>query len=643
MKPLSLTTESSVSPEAITKLNRLTGKLLASASSLILLALLFAPAQAQTKDALWQTYMDAAWKADARSNYAEADKLNKYAEAEKLYKLAQVRGNAFGELDERRIFTLGRLASLYLKWEGRDADAEPLYKQIITLLDKGAGADSLLNAARVSSLAQVYQDTKKFKEAEQLHLRAVAIYRKGMKPGDMRITNYLFNLGVNLFLQGKQAEAEKIFRENVQILERDQVLRGEMISAYSLGILGFILKDQKKYEDAENFLARSLEVVEKLRGKNHPETASFLKAISITLTAQEKFAAAETNLKRSISINESVYGEMSQQVESDVSFLGTVYNKQGRYDAAETQYLRAFDILDKIRRVDASEVDFLASKLSELHIKQRDYVGAEAMCQRERSLLERNFPASAEHKLLANGCFENTYFLSGNYAVEAVTLNNSVVLAEKMGDKWEENLASKLTTLGGSYVRQQRYEQALAAFERAQKIYAKKSLPATIPLLHGLARLYFFQGKYAESESLFLKGIDLLEQKKDAGSVSNAAWFKKSYALLLYAQGKTAQADEMFQKSIEVFKTDKEGGERDMAWSWHDLAMIFTAQGKYADAERLFQQVKALREKVLGAEHADLATTLEGYAALLKKTGRTDEALPLERQAQAIRAKYSTR
>lgn len=631
MQTLSLTKETSLSPETIIKSTRPNRKLLAAALSVLLLALLFcAPSQAQKKDALWHTYMEAAWKADARNNYAEA---------EKLYKLAQAKASAFGELDERRIFTLGRLAGLYLKWEGRDADAEPFYTQIVALLDKGAGADSLTNAARVYSLANIYQNLRNLTEAEQLYRRAVTIYRKGMKPDDMKITDYLFSLGVNLQLQGKKAESEKFLRENVLILERDPVLSGEMISAYSLGVLGFVLRDQQKYDEAEKFLARALAVVEKLRGENHPQTASMLKALSFVLTSQGKFTAAETTLNRSIAINKSVYGGMSLQVESDVSLLGTVYYRQGRYDAAETQFLHAFDILDKARRVDASEVDFLASRLSQLHQKRRDYVAAEAACQRGRRLLEKNFPASAEHNIMANRCFEITYFVSGNYPAEAETSNNSIVLAEKMGARGEATLAEKLNALGNSYIRQQKYEQALAAFERAEKIYAKKSLPLPAVLLVGKARSYYFLGKYAESEPLFVQGTALADQKKDI----NAAWYRKGYALLLYAQGKTAQAEEMFQKSIEAFKSDKEDGERDIASSWHDLAMLFTAQGKYAEAERLFQQVKVLREKVLGTEHADLATTLEGYAALLKKTGRIGEASPLERQAQAIRAKYSTR
>ncbi|MCU1265729.1 MAG: Tfp pilus assembly protein PilF, partial [Acidobacteria bacterium] len=187
--------------------------------------------------------------------------------------------------------------------------------------------------------------------------------------------------------------------------------------------------------------------------------------------------------------------------------------------------------------------------------------------------------------------------------------------------------------LGNSYLRQSKYDDSIAAFRRAGKIYEKSPNEPHVGLLYSLARYYYFTGKYAESERLFLQLLPLAEQAKDG----NVAWYRKGYALVLYAQGKTAPAEKMFRESVETLKTG-DNSDRDLATSWHELATLLTSLGKYADAEPLFKQAIAMREKALGGNHPELAASLEGYAAMLTKMGRADEAAPLEHRAQTIRA-----
>jgi tetratricopeptide (TPR) repeat protein len=235
------------------------------------------------------------------------------------------------------------------------------------------------------------------------------------------------------------------------------------------------------------------------------------------------------------------------------------------------------------------------------------------------------------------------YFKTGNYVAEAETFKEFIESLEKLGAEGEVLLADNLVRLGNSYIRQQKYDDAIAAFRRAEKLSGKNPAKPDIHLLYAFARYHYFTGNYAESESHFTKVFALAEQDKDALDALTRAWYRKGYAMLLYSQGKTAQADEVFKTSIEMLKTDKAEGESDVSTSLHELATLFTAQGKYAEAEPMFKQAIELRGRVMGANHPELAASLEGYAGLLKKAGRGAEAAPLESRAQAIRSKQSAR
>ena len=602
--------------------------------SLSLLTLCSVSVRGQADDGLWKIYMDAAGQAIQNKNYDEA---------EKLYKLAEGKAKEFGELDERYVSTLANQVGLYLL-EKKYAEADAPYKQLLAILEKGAGGDSLNSASLVSSLANAFHNEKRYKEAEPLYKYALATYKRGMKPGDKGVINYIHFLGDNYFDQNKLKEAEDTFKQELAILEGDPVLSKQMNFVYTLGYLSLIAQRFKKDDEAEGYLKRAIDVVKSLRGENHPETASMIQALAIILLRQEtRFMDAVRAMQQVIQIDEAVYGKTSKKVASDLNSLAFAYRYQGKYDEALPMEIRAVDMLNAIPDTSPSEFSNVASNLSYIYSLKRNYAEGEAVCKSMNGVFEKRSQRSPETDLLVNDCLQSVYLLSGNYPAEAEALQSLIAIDEKLGAQKDDELAQSLTDLASSFLRQKKYDDAITALRRAEKIYNKDPATPNDAFLNLMARYYYFTGKYAESEPYFLKAIALLEPKKDLFIEQDLAAYRKNYALSLYAQGKTSQAAEMFRQAIDVFKRSKIFGERNISTSYHELATLFTAQGKYAEAEPLFKQAIEIREKVLGANHPELAASLEGYAALLRKTGRAAEAAPLESRAQAIRVKQSSR
>ncbi len=76
---------------------------------------------------------------------------------------------------------LNNLAELY-RGVGRDADAEPLYKRAIAIMEKAVGLNSVDIAPELNNLAALYQRQGRHAEAEPLFKRALALSEKSLPP-----------------------------------------------------------------------------------------------------------------------------------------------------------------------------------------------------------------------------------------------------------------------------------------------------------------------------------------------------------------------------------------------------------------------------------------------------------------------------
>ena len=66
--------------------------------------------------------------------------------------------------------------------QGRYADAEPLYKRTLSILEKALGPDHPDVATALSNLAELYQDQGRYADAEPLFKRSLSIHEKALGP-----------------------------------------------------------------------------------------------------------------------------------------------------------------------------------------------------------------------------------------------------------------------------------------------------------------------------------------------------------------------------------------------------------------------------------------------------------------------------
>ncbi len=139
----------------------------------------------------------------------EAYERGDYSEAEKQWSAALKEADEFGAEDPRLATSLNNLADLY-RLQGRYAEAEPLYKRSLEILEKALGAEHPDVATSLNNLAEVYRAQGRYAEAEPLYERSLAIREKALGAGHPHVALSLENYSALLRETGRGSEAVKL-------------------------------------------------------------------------------------------------------------------------------------------------------------------------------------------------------------------------------------------------------------------------------------------------------------------------------------------------------------------------------------------------------------------------------------------------
>ena len=177
----------------------------------------------------------------------------------------------------------------------------------------------------IAKQAQAFLADGKLEEAEQLFKQA--------------LTNDMKNAAANAYslaeikvLQLNYPEAKTYYRQAMQ-LEPDNALY--------LNGLGVHLVTLGDYAAAEPLFQRSLEILEKALGKDHPSVAESLNNLALLYYAQGRYELVEPLYIRSLAIRKKTLGKNHPDVAGSLNNLALLYYAQGRYEPAEPLYTRS--------------------------------------------------------------------------------------------------------------------------------------------------------------------------------------------------------------------------------------------------------------------------------------------------------------
>jgi tetratricopeptide (TPR) repeat protein/CHAT domain-containing protein len=251
--------------------------------------------------------------------------LGRFARAESFHRESvQIGRVVFGNRHPDLARALNNLAAL-LQMKGEFREADVLLHEALEIWRVANGERSVIYATGLANLGILQFAIEQSKKADILLSRALAIVQAISEehPICAQILSFLESLGelaTLLYFQGRTAEAETLYRQVVDTLER---IGSDRHPAYglALGNLGLLLMEKGPREDAEALVHRSLEVLGEIMGRRNFLYAGGLLLLALFLfeegRRQEGLECLETAEGLQDELIEQVFGIGSEAVRSD--------------------------------------------------------------------------------------------------------------------------------------------------------------------------------------------------------------------------------------------------------------------------------------------------------------------------------------
>lgn len=167
---------------------------------------------------------------------------------------------------------------------------------------EGFGPQDPRLGSTLNGLGLVYHSRGKYRDAERVYLRALAISLKVYGSGSLDVANVSMNLGTSYFDDALYARGEPYFRNAWWIFNRS-LGPDSVKTARAIFQLGETYRNLKQFAAATPLLKQAADIRERVLGLTNPETAAAFNGLALAYTGMGKpsgsGAAFQTGGRRS--------------------------------------------------------------------------------------------------------------------------------------------------------------------------------------------------------------------------------------------------------------------------------------------------------------------------------------------------------
>jgi eukaryotic-like serine/threonine-protein kinase len=348
------------------------------------------------------------------------------------------------------------------------------------------------------------------------------------------------------------------------------------------------------YDQADEHLARALELRERILGELHPTTLEAGNRMAILRDHQGRFEEAEALHVRTLDHRRAVLGDDDRATLESINNLGSLYSKLDRRAEAEPLCVEA--------------------------------------AERRRRTLGEEHPDT----LQSLGNLGSLYWMQGRHA-EAEPLWSQVLAARRrtLGDEHPETLISlhNLAFLYDQLNRPAEAEPVLLDLIDARRRVMGPEHPDTLRSMNTLASVLLKLDRPEEAASIYEQLLEvqprvLGEQHFETLALwSNVARFKLSRAGAQGPENPEAQAaEELFDRAVEGARAVLPGSHWYLAAFLTGRAGARAALDRLEEAERDLLEAYAILEPTVDAGDRRMVSTLGMLVMVYEKWGRADEA-----------------
>lgn len=170
--------------------------------------------------------------------------------------------------------------------------------------------------------------------------------------------------------------AEQSFQQAVQVAE--QFGPNDARQGTTLNNLGLVLKEEKKYADAERTFGKALDVLQRIYGPDSIDVANVSFNVASVLLSQGAYDRAIPYILRSRAIYEKTLGKDSQKTAATLCMAGDAYRNLKKYADAEGALKQCADLREAAGGVDNAELADALFSLGLVYVNEGKYALADA-------------------------------------------------------------------------------------------------------------------------------------------------------------------------------------------------------------------------------------------------------------------------
>jgi tetratricopeptide (TPR) repeat protein len=203
----------------------------------------------------------------------------------------------------------------------------------------------------------------------------------------LRLANEWNDAAERYMNSGAYEEARQLYLRSLPVLEK-AIGPEHPVTAATIGNL-CIASSHSVYLDAKPVCVRALSVREKVFGPNHPEVARGLSDLGLLYAKEGNLPRAESLLQRALRIDSSL--PESSDLPGLFNNLGFLYFKEKKYNLAENVFESAIASTEKASGPDNPDLITMLGNLATVNLSHHRYRAAEEHFRRALGIAERSF------------------------------------------------------------------------------------------------------------------------------------------------------------------------------------------------------------------------------------------------------------
>jgi serine/threonine-protein kinase len=303
-------------------------------------------------------------------------------------------------------------------------EALPLFYKSLKLRNSMYNKNHPDIALSLNNIGYLYCEMGEYLLADSLLNKALAINKRHLSHYDPEFAKVYGGLAWNWNLRGDYKKADSLYRKAIEI----QHINNDPNVGVNYNNLALLMHEMNRYEEADEYFKKSLDILQDAYGEVHPEVATTYYNYGQLQRDVDNIDEAIEIHKKVLSLDRQLYGDEHPNIAYSLNGLASMMDKTGNTAEAEKLYRQALLLRRKLLGKEHPDVGYSLNNLGRALVKRGAFDEAEKLFFEALDIHRRgngeNHPAVARTlKNIGSSYYhQKKYLLSKDYLQQAIDI-----------------------------------------------------------------------------------------------------------------------------------------------------------------------------------------------------------------------------